>query len=187
MMTSSVAAPPAVYDALAPLYDDAFSDPESLAENKAVMGIIGQVSDLEVLDIGCGTGLFLDYNLPKFYAGIDPSRGMLDRLLEKHPTVEEWGYLFHGGLESYVQTFMPYDLAVCLFGSANYIDPVHLMRIPTLAERWVVMFADEDYTDPVVAERTGHSVAEGFTPGILAPLPGVHTHLGHYTIISGHR
>jgi hypothetical protein len=112
---------------------------------------------------------------------------MLKRLKEKHPAYRE------SVIQTRFESFLPairYDLIVCLFAAANYIDPFALLRIPSMVKaggRWVVMFANEDYTTQVVEEKTGIKVGEGYTPGILAPLPGLRFLMGHYTVISGRR
>lgn len=174
---------PAFYDPIAPTYDTAFSDQDSEAENRAVMDLIGGISGQRVLDIGCGTGLLLDYLDPGSYTGIDPSHAMLNVLREKHPWYA--GDVLPAKLEEFAGA--DYDLAVCLFGSVAYIDPAFVAAIPRLVRpggRYVVMFLEDGYT-PVTYERTGH--AAPYRDGVFVDLPGTRTPLNHFVIVDGTR
>lgn len=176
----------AFYDKIAPRYDSVLNDLVCLAENQQVMELIGDVSGQNVLDIGCGTGLLLDYLEPGDYTGIDPSFEMLWRLQEKHP---RWAdHVVPARLEEFVGG--GYDLAVCLFGSANYIHPDYVAAIPELVRpggRYVVMFFDEDYY-PITYQRAGVTPPPGLTrEGEVAVLPGERHRLGSYTIVDGRR
>lgn len=133
------------YDAIADIYDDLYRDPYSLAEDARV---IEHLNDREllsgsVLDVGCGTGLLLDY-CPHVapYVGIDPSAGMLAKAREKHPdNVFEQGTLatFEGD---------NFDAVISLYGSLSYatMDQVRRLR-PALAEdgRYFVMLFAPGY------------------------------------------
>jgi hypothetical protein len=172
---------PSAYDPIAPVYDQVFSDPASQAENRALMAHIGDVRQSHVLDIGCGTGLFLDYLRPAAYTGIDPSFPMLTCLKAKHP-----GYADHV-LACPLEAFVGggYDLAVCLFGTANYIHPAYVEAIPALVRpggRYLVMFFREGY-QPVTYQRTGHVVPHW--PGVHATLPGTVSCLGNFVLVDG--
>lgn len=176
----------ASYDKMAETYDEAFNDPESVKENEFVFNIVGDCKGKDVLDIGCGTGLALEYIKPEIYLGIDPSRGMLARLLRKFSVAvnvecQRFEDYLHDDNDD-----LTFDVILCLFGSAAYIDSDALMRIPALLRpfgRYVVMFMDDDYV-PVAYERTGSGVVP-YKAGIHADLPGKRYHIGHYTIIEG--
>lgn len=174
------------YDVIAPLYDTVFSDAESLAENEAVMGLIGDCTDLNVLDIGCGTGLLLEYWQPKGYLGFDPSRAMLARLKAKHPAYAD--RVMQAKLEEFVPPEGPvYDLAVCLFGSAAYCDPAYVEYIPKLIRpggRYVVMFMRDGYV-PVTYEKVGMISDVPYHTGVFADLPGKRVELNEYIIVDG--
>jgi len=129
------------YDAICNDYDGAHKDALSIAENSALFDMLNFNSAESVLDIGCGTGLFLDYCSPKNYLGIDPSAGMLRVFREKHTktTIQTKFEEFSGG---------KFDLVVSLFGSASYIAPCAVSRIPKMVKpsgRWFIMFYKPDY------------------------------------------
>jgi len=73
------------FDRLAPEYDSHFCGPEATAENEVTFDAIGNVDGASVLDVGCGTGLFLEYHTPSVYLGIDISEGMLAVAKKKFP------------------------------------------------------------------------------------------------------
>jgi SAM-dependent methyltransferase len=144
-----------LYDPIAPLYDHIFDDEASRQENAALVALVGDVRTLSVLDIGCGTGFFLDHFRPHAYTGIDPSFAMLACLKAKHPDYA--AQVLACPLEAFVGG--GYDLAVCLFGTANYIDASYVRAIPTLVRpggRYLIMFFAPGYT-PVTYTRTGYT------------------------------
>lgn len=168
------------YDAIAPMYDTLFQDTASRAENAQVMDLVGDLSQANVLDIGCGTGLLLDYLHPAHYVGIDPSLAMLDQLRAKHPQREALAC----SLEEYSAPGM-HDVVVCLFGSANYIDRAYVEAIPRLLRpggRYVVMFYKLGY-EPVTYQRSQHYVAHA--EGVHATLPGEQFALGNFIVVRG--
>jgi len=79
-----------VYDVIAPTYDQVYRDSQSQAEDRWVSRLIRQQVGnrwVDVLDLGCGTGWFLDHlqDVTRGYLGIDSSQGMLDQFWTKHP------------------------------------------------------------------------------------------------------
>jgi len=172
---------PAPYDPIAPHYDTAFADSASVAETEAVMDLVGDVTQSHVLDIGCGTGTVLDFLRPQAYTGIDPSQAMLTELARKHPTAAT--SVIRTPLEEFVGT--AYDVALCLFGAANYIPAEVVSQIPLLIRpggRYLVMFFAPGYV-PVTYARTGHVVSH--YDGVHATLPGHVTTLGHFVVVQG--
>jgi SAM-dependent methyltransferase len=172
---------PAVYDAIAERYDDLFSSPEDRAESQRVVESVGYTGG-SVLDIGCGTGLFLDHEKPSFYLGIDPSHGMVARLQAKH--------LGAGTTITPLESFWPgcqFDLIISLFGSPSYVSGPALQRIPDMVApggRYFLMFYAPDYT-PVTYDRSGvHAVPHLHLHDIL---PGTVTRTGKYFVIEGKR
>ena len=78
------------YDAVASMYDAAFSDlrvrgPE-LAFVKKAIGSVGHGRALDVLDFGCGNGSLLEAlgSRVAVGVGVDVSRGMIERARERH-------------------------------------------------------------------------------------------------------
>lgn len=136
------------FDDLAEGYDQAFTDHASIEENCEITERLKLKGS--VLDVGCGTGLLLDYLEIADYTGIDPSAKMLERLLAKHPdatTVQTTFEAFY--------TPRRFDNVVALFGAANYINPQALGRLRdylTPGGRYFVMFYKNDYT-PVCYQR----------------------------------
>ena len=139
------------YDDIAPSYDALFDSPEAEAENLRVVKEIGYNGG-HLLDIGCGTGLLLRYLNPDYYLGIDPSPGMIWELKKRHgprlvaqTTFEKFS------------SKVKYDRIVALFGTASYINPDDLLRVPemlTTGGRYYLMFYAEHYT-PVTHIKTG--------------------------------
>jgi len=168
------------YDFVADDYDTFFNTPEAQVENDRVMKAIGY-KDGEVLDIGCGTGLFLDYNPINTYLGIDPSRRMLEKLKEHHNYAE----FICTPFESF-GTSKKFDIIVCLFGSLNYIDLGYIQRIPRLlvpGGQYHVMVASEDYI-PITHKKFGIEVEFYHHP--VDVLPGtIEQVTEYYYLISG--
>ena len=166
------------YDAIAPVYDDLFTDPESQQENIEIIGWLGDLRGKTLLDVGCGTGFLLDYAKPGTYLGIDPSWGMLDRLLSKHPQVE----ILNTPLCSFVSE-RSYDLVVALFGAASYLSDEELALIPGLLAsggRYLLMFYSPGYV-PKTYQETGVYVEHRNN----IPAMGETREWGNYVILAG--
>jgi len=171
------------YDKIAEVYDDIFEadDPVFLAENEEVMSWLGDLNGNSVLDVGCGTGLLLDYLDPQRYVGIDPSRGMLDRLKAKHPDRSRQTVCCP--LRSYSGN-QRFDVVVALFGTASYLTDEEIERIPTMLNpggRYLLMFYQDDY-NVVTYEKTGVTVNHCKYRRLI---PGEETMWHHYIVVDG--
>lgn len=144
------------YNKIAAAYDSLFLDAGSREENNAVREmLLPYVYKRKIVDIGCGTGLFLDLFPeiePKNYTGVDPSIRMLQRLLEKHPEFEDSILC-----AKYEQTFLPKPgLSVSLFGSINYINSNKVLFATTLAP-YFYMFYKPNYS-PITYKKSGVTI-----------------------------
>ncbi len=153
---------PHPYDQIAPIYDEMWRDESALDENLEIIGRLNYQGG-SVLDIGCGTGLFLDYvPEPDSYLGIDPSEMMLQRLLHKHPNAGMAKTSFESffneappkakAIRTPLENFFTeerFDLVVSLFGSVSYVSPEAVTRIAGLLKpggRFFVMpYSGPDY------------------------------------------
>lgn len=140
------------YDAIADQYQGLFLDDESEKENREVISKI----DIQgsVLDIGCGSGLLLDYAdiFPLDYTGIDPSFKMLEYFKKKHPN--------HFTINCAFEDFQPeikFGTIISLFGSPSYITPGAISRVRSMLAKdgtAFLMFYNNNYT-PVTYLQTG--------------------------------
>lgn len=173
--------PKTEYDDIADLYDGMFSDLKSLSENEHVIRWADPSG--RTLDIGCGTGLLLDYrpDLTPAYTGIDPSQRMLQRFHVKHPDA----HTVRCGLEHFWIPSPTYDSAVSLFGVASYATPeafARLARMMVPGGRVFLMFYREDM--PVLTHQK-----TGIKPTVYrhesVPFQGEWTEWGRYRVFEG--
>ncbi len=149
------------YDLLAEKYDNLFMDPNSLRENGKILEFIGNylpkhLDSIELLDIGCGTGLLLDLipSLAKNYLGVDPSGCMLTEFSKKHPGICLIQNTFE---EQNFEKSEKFSLITSLFGSISYINPNSFGKILKLLKpngKYFLMFYKPRYF-PVTYQRTG--------------------------------
>jgi hypothetical protein len=170
------------YDLIAFEYDNLFVSPEDLQENEQVMAQIPDDPYQSILDIGCGTGLFLDYRESNNYLGIDPSNKMLNVFRKKHP--------FNDCLEAKFEDFygQGYDLIVSLFGAASYVEPWALERIPDMLNeggRYYLMFYKPDY-HPLTYQKTNVTV-DHFNGDAISILSGVQSEIGNFLVKTGQK
>ncbi|MCE5270834.1 methyltransferase domain-containing protein [bacterium] len=117
------------FDALGEVYDASFRREIDLAENAAIFELLRKhirylgdksVGDRCVLDLGCGTGLFLEYVdlRPACFLGIDISAAMLEQARAKFPE-----HCFEKGrMENIQAPAESFDLVASLFGSLSYCE-----------------------------------------------------------------
>ncbi len=84
-----------------------------------------------VLDIGCGTGLLVDYCYREIdrerYVGIDPSAGMLAKFALKHPDYKADATLLRTTFEDY-ETPLRFDTIVAMAGSGSHVTGVDIVE-----------------------------------------------------------
>ena len=165
---------PAAYDSIADRYDDLFASEADRALERELMELLAYEKG-GVLDIGCGTGMFLDHVTPHHYVGIDPSKRMLAQHRRKHPWPD------HVTVPTTFESFHwpdRFNLVVALFGAASYIDPPALARVPRMTAprgRYFLMFYRDGYHPtvydraelPAELPRYGHSPE--YLPGAVQP------------------
>jgi SAM-dependent methyltransferase len=132
------------YDVIADQYQGLFHDDKSEEENREVISKIDIKGS--VLDIGCGSGLLLDYAkiLPLDYVGIDPSFNMLGFFKKNHPDY----FTINCAFEDFAWE-QKFDTIISLFGSPSYITPGAISRVRSMLNKngtAFLMFYKNDYT-----------------------------------------
>ena len=164
----------APYDDIAAQYDTLWSGPSAEAEEAELfkkLEIRGHV-----LDIGCGTGMFLRHAFEfESYTGLDPSMKMI-RICESElrknqqqsnrSCIDE---LYNCKFENYYPG-RRFDTIVALFGTASYIHPETLERVQDYLNpggKAYLMFYKKGY-QPQTHIKTGVHVEFVYTdrPGI---------------------
>lgn len=132
------------YNRVAEKYDGAFLSNKDLAENRAVFSLLNEggicASD-KILDIGCGTGLYLEHNACSTinYLGIDISSQMISIAQKKFP-----GHVFVSlPIEAFnfKKVDIQFDLVISLFGSLSYVTDLYnvLYGVP-MSDRGRIFF-----------------------------------------------
>lgn len=143
------------YDKIAYKYDGLFTDALDQEENQEVMDMIKPVDN--VLDIGFGTGLLLDYFDIENYTGIDISQKMIEVFKGKHPQHIE--NICRTTVKDFYTT-EKFDLIVGLFGVGSYLSREEIMKAKSMLSpggRIFLMFYATDYT-PETYIRTGINI-----------------------------
>lgn len=138
------------YDNIASKYDTLFRDEMSLVENREVGDMLPPLTG-STLDIGCGTGLLTEITeiAPKDYLGIDPSEGMLERFVAKHPQFQS--RILCEPFTGKNIDCRKFDNIVALFGAPSYLTPYAIHTIKKSHSRKFLMFYKECY-HPVTYE-----------------------------------
>ena len=168
------------YDSIGSLYDSLFTDADSLEENDFVMNAIGWKPGESVLDVGCGTGLFLEYNGCEDYVGIDPSGAMLAELTRKFPDANT----VHTDFEHFY-TGKKFDKVISTFGSPSYIEPETIDRLNAFKAdggSLFLMFYKDGY-HPVTYDKTGVEFAHHDVSEYLGRLGATSTETYHEFVI----
>jgi Predicted methyltransferase (contains TPR repeat) len=132
-----------VYDKIADRYDSFYLDELSKSQDVIIKLCLENIEGL-TLDIGCGTGLFLDLiNFSsKEYLGIDPSEKMLNILHEKHPAYQ----IENVPMEQFRGS--GFINVISLYGSISYIMPQFIDKVVELCNfgNMFLMFYKEGYS-----------------------------------------
>jgi len=110
------------YSLLARIYDHMMAHVNYYQWAQYIMQIIRRqgIADIHLLDIGCGTGLFLHQmkRLGISGAGCDPSEEMLKIARQRNPDLQFW----HCGLPGLSAIpFKHFNVITCLYDTINYI------------------------------------------------------------------
>jgi SAM-dependent methyltransferase len=79
------------YYSTAETYDQHFCRRVDGAEDKALDRMLGNLTGIDVLDLGCGTGALLDRHTPRRYLGVDESTAMVTTAIRKHKSLLRTG------------------------------------------------------------------------------------------------
>lgn len=172
------------YDYLAAGYDEMYYNSSDEQENAEMRSLIfSAIGDMDhapaTLDIGAGTGLLLDLGLtsPRVYTGVDPSRGMLNKLFRKHSKVERViPATAAEALPILIENGETFELVASLFGSLSYCDPDDVNRAMSLVEdngTAVFMAYREGYA-PAFYEGEDRAQVQESAENILARLQALY-------------
>lgn len=140
------------YDKISENYDTLFNDEESVKEDKELLALLDIKGS--VLDVGCGTGLLLDYMKVEKYIGTDVSNGMLNVFRDKHPEVE----LYNTTVKDFF-TYEKFDTILGLYGVGSYMTNAEFKKLEKLLSaggKIYIMSFKEGYS-PVTYQKTGIS------------------------------
>lgn len=123
------------YDLIASQYDDLFSDEASIQEDKEIIAMIDYKGG-SVLDVGCGTGLFLDYVKVDVenYLGYDISVNMLNAFANKHE------HRILNTITTDFYTTEKYDYILGLYGVGSYLTKREIDKLERLLSPTGKMF-----------------------------------------------
>lgn len=116
------------YDDLAERYDQEFTRPIDYAEDQVVFYMMRGCHRPfdKVLDLGCGTGLYLEhlYTEPEFYRGVDISSKMLKIAESKFPKHAEQNSFICGDIKDFPYEVNTFNLVVSTFASLSYLPGI---------------------------------------------------------------
>lgn len=180
---------PMPYDLIAEEYDGQHNDPETVRINEGVLRHIGSLESKRVLDVGCGTGWLLDQcpNLvPEQYVGIEPSEGMLRKLVSKHPTF--WNRLLVVKFEDYYP-LEKFDVVLMLNGVGAYLMETDLQKLPMMlnpgGEFVVMTFNEHRLKEQIVTEKFEFTEVLHDTRDYLALNTTEDHDIGHHKLYKG--
>jgi hypothetical protein len=163
-----------VYDGLATTWDAQYGmTGQEKAQTTALIrdmfgGRLGRT-----LDVGCGTGWPLDegWAEPVRYVGIDPSTGMLNALVAKHPHLAGVHPMtFADAVERRVLCGTRFDVVLALGGSASYLSPEDITAMRRSARGSLLLMHHDPDNSPAPPDLNADVAADSLAAaGRLAP------------------
>lgn len=134
-----------VYNSLATKYDSLYQGKYYKKEDKALFKLISKVLHGDILDVGCGTGLMLEYIKirKEKYLGVDISAGMIDKMATKFPAHKTRLCAFEELPEN-----KKFDSIISTYGAPSYIEANHYHKFLELLKKdgfLFLMFYAKDY------------------------------------------
>ena len=118
------------FDAMAQRYDVSAEHWTKVELDRNALYALAKPSG-RVLDIGCGTGLLVDYQYRwidrERYVGVDPSAAMLTRFALKHPDYKADATLLRTTFEDF-HTELRFDTIVAMAGSASHVTGIGMVE-----------------------------------------------------------
>ena len=138
------------------------------------------------LDVGCGTGLPLDFELtpPAHYVGVDPSTGMLNALVAKHPhTAGLHPVTWRQAVQRRVLGGTRFDTVLALGGAASYLNQNDIIALHSRAKRSMLLVHYLIGEAPVTGDLDPDAAWESLQ--FASGLPGAeHTFSGRFVATS---
>jgi hypothetical protein len=135
------------YNNIAEDYIAFFKKEDYLEEDLKLFETLNLDSEKDVLDVGCGGAMFLNYNNPKSYTGIDVASTFIERNKLNYP--EKDCSFYNTSFEDFY-TEKKFDYIVSLYGSASYINEDILIKksknMLKDSGKIILMFYDAKYT-----------------------------------------
>lgn len=152
------------------------SDAEQSQSAALIRGTFGDKLG-RTLDVGCGTGWPIAAGLadPVRYVGVDPSTGMLNALVARHPSLAgvhpmTWAT----AVRTRVLCGTRFDTVLALGGSASYLVPSEIAELQMRALRGVLLMhfrpGERPVTDDLQATIAAESLAAA-TAAATAQMP----------------
>lgn len=141
------------YDSQTSVYDSGYAEPICVAEDNIVSEILQSIVKGKTLDVGCGTGLFLNLAKPESYVGLEISYSMVAQAKKKFPDAQ----FIHGDQGRIPTRDASFDSLVSLYGPFSYsLSPEQVLMEFKRVLKPGGGFAIMPYT-----LRVGHALAMG--------------------------
>lgn len=107
------------YNMVATEYDGGYDNVLNRAEDLLITKIMAPYTGNSILDMGCGTGLLLEYTPPtslEYYLGVDIAEDMLEKARSKFPHVQ----FIQEDMHNIPVAESSFDTVACLYGTFSY-------------------------------------------------------------------